>query len=186
MICCCKLSFMLKSPANTGNSKLVHRHPHVFGELEVEGKGEVILNWERLKAAEREAKGAEGKGLLDGVSVTLPALARAEAYQKRAARVGFDWPNIQGILDKIKEEFEEVSQASNFEAHTTEIGDLLFAVVNLARWLNVDAESALREANARFRKRFEHIESTARSSRRELSEYTLEEMDDLWNDAKKG
>lgn len=168
------------------HSKLVRRHPHVFGELNVEGQGEVIINWERLKAAERKAKGEEESGLLHGVATALPALAQAEAYQKRAARVGFDWPNVHGVLDKIEEEIEEVKQASGPNERVSEIGDLLFTVVNLARWLDVDAESALREANGRFRNRFEYVESLARSSGRELHEFTLEEMDDLWNQAKRG
>lgn len=166
------------------HSKLVHRHPHVFGGLEVEGQEEVIINWERLKSAERKAMGEEENGLLYGVAPALPALAQAESYQKRAARVGFDWPNVHGVLDKIREEIEEVKQASGPNERFNEIGDLLFTVVNLARWLDVDAESALRGANARFRNRFEYIESVARSSGRELDEFTLKEMDDLWNQVK--
>ena len=115
----------------------------------------------------------------------LPALAQAEAYQKRAARVGFDWPNVHGVFEKIEEEIEEVKQASDPNERVNEIGDLLFTVVNLARWLDADAESALRGANGRFRNRFEYIESLARSSGRELDEFTLEEMDDLWNQIKR-
>jgi tetrapyrrole methylase family protein/MazG family protein len=167
------------------HAKLVHRHPHVFGELEVEDQEEVILNWERLKAAERKAKGQQEGGLLLGVAGALPALAQAEAYQKRAARVGFDWPNVHGVFEKIEEEIEEVKQASDPNERVNEIGDLLFTVVNLARWLDADAESALRGANGRFRNRFEYIESLARSSGRELDEFTLEEMDDLWNQIKR-
>lgn len=166
------------------HSKLVHRHPHVFGGLEVDGKEAVILNWERLKAVERQAKGKAEKGLLEGITISLPALAQAESYQKRAARVGFDWNNLHGVLDKIAEEIQEVRQAPDPESRVTEIGDLLFAVVNLARWLNVDAESALRQANARFRQRFEYIEEAARAQARDLSEFTPEEMDELWNEAK--
>jgi tetrapyrrole methylase family protein/MazG family protein len=167
------------------HAKLVHRHPHVFGDLELKDKQGVIQNWERLKAAERQSSGVIDKGLLDGVAITLPALSQAEAFQKRAARVGFDWSNVQGVIDKIDEEFGEVRQASGPGTRAAEIGDLLFAVVNLARWLDVDAESALREANDRFRERFAYIESNARSQGRELSEFSLEEMDDLWNRAKR-
>jgi tetrapyrrole methylase family protein / MazG family protein len=166
------------------HTKIVRRHPHVFGDLELTDKQGVLENWERLKAAEREASGQQEKGLLDGVASALPALVQAEAYQKRAARVGFDWPNIQGVLDKIQEELSEVSQAITPEAREAEIGDLLFAVVNLARWYDVDAESALRAANARFRERFTHIETIAQAQSRELGDMTLEEMDDLWNQAK--
>ena len=167
------------------HAKLVHRHPHVFGGLKLKDKQGVIQNWERLKAAERRSSGLADKGLLDGIAIILPALSQAEAFQKRAARVGFDWANLQGVIDKIDEEFREVRQAFDPETRAAEIGDLLFAVVNLARWLDVDAESALREANGRFRKRFAYIESSARAQGREMSEFSLEEMDDLWNEAKK-
>jgi tetrapyrrole methylase family protein/MazG family protein len=169
------------------HQKLVYRHPHVFGEVAVAGKDEVIANWERLKAAERDLKGeVEPGGILHGVAAALPALTQAQTYQKRVARVGFDWSNIAGVAEKIEEEIKEVSKASDPREQFLEIGDLLFAVVNLARWLNVDSESALREANSRFRRRFEHIEASARSQNRELSEYSLEEMDALWEEAKRG
>jgi tetrapyrrole methylase family protein/MazG family protein len=166
------------------NSKIVYRHPHVFKDLELEGVEGVLLNWERLKAAEREAKGNHEAGLLDGVALALPALAQAEAYQKRAGRVGFDWPNLQGVLDKVLEEFNESQQADSAEQHFAEIGDLLFAVTNLARWFEVDAESALREANIRFKNRFSYIEANARSQGLNLEEMTLEEMDALWDQSK--
>jgi tetrapyrrole methylase family protein/MazG family protein len=166
------------------HAKLVHRHPHVFGELRIADSQGVIENWERLKAAERKASGKETASTLDGVALALPALSQAEAYQKRVARVGFDWPNLQGVLDKISEELEEVRQAPAPPERAQELGDLLFAVVNLARWFDVDAESALREANARFRRRFGKIESAARSQGRPVSDLTLEEMDALWEAAK--
>lgn len=166
------------------HTKIVRRHPHVFGDLELKDKQGVLENWERLKAAEREASDKPEKGLLDGVASALPALVQAEEYQHRAARVGFDWPNIQGVLDKIQEELTEVSQAITPEARETEIGDLLFTVVNLARWYDVDAESALRNANARFHQRFTRIETSARKQGRELRDLTLEEMDEVWNQAK--
>ncbi len=166
------------------NSKIIYRHPHVFKDLELKGVEGVLLNWERLKAAEREAKGQHEKGLLDGVASALPSLAQAEAYQKRAARVGFDWPNLQGVLDKVIEELKESQQAVGEDERYAEIGDLLFAVVNLARWFDVDAESALREANNRFKKRFSFIEVNARMQRRDLADMTLEEMDLLWDQSK--
>ena len=119
----------------------------------------VLQNWERLKAQERSSNGKAEASLLDGISLALPALAQAEQYQKRAARVGFDWPDIQGVLDKLAEELGEVHAATDGEERQAEIGDLLFAVVNLARWYKVEAESALREANARFRRRFSYIEA---------------------------
>ena len=166
------------------NSKIIYRHPHVFKELELEGVEGVLQNWERLKAAEREAKGQYEIGLLDGVALALPALVQAEAYQKRSARVGFDWPNLQGVLDKVIEEFHESKQAVSEDERYAEIGDLLFAVVNLARWFNVDAESALREANLRFKNRFSFIEASARIQGCDLAEMTLEEMDALWDRSK--
>ena len=130
---------------------------------------------------ERESKGEHKKGLLDGVASALPSLAQAEAYQKRAARDGFDWPNLQGVMEKVIEEFEESKQAAGDVDPYAEIGDLLFAVVNLARWFDVDAESALREANLRFKKRFDFIEFNAQKQGRDLTDMTLEEMDVLWD-----
>ncbi len=165
--------------------KIVHRHPHVFGDLEVEGVDGVLQNWERLKEKER-GKRKEDKGLLDGVPLALPALIQAQEYQDRAARVGFDWPEIEGVLDKIAEEIEEVKQAKDADELANEIGDLLFALVNLARWKKVDAESALRGTNMRFKRRFGHVERGARSQARALADLSLEEMDALWNEAKDG
>jgi tetrapyrrole methylase family protein/MazG family protein len=144
----------------------------------------VLANWERLKQAERESAGKEQAGLMEGVPVALPALSQAESYQKRAARVGFDWPNIQGVYEKIDEELAEIHQASGQEERVGEVGDLLFAAVNLARWLEVDAESALREANMRFRKRFEQIESSALEKGQSVSDLSLDEMEALWQKAK--
>ena len=166
------------------HQKIVHRHPHVFGDLVLKDSQGVLANWERLKQAERKSAGKEQVGLLEGVPAALPALGQAEAYQKRAARVGFDWPNIQGVYDKIDEELVELQQASCQEERADEAGDLLFAAVNLARWLEVDAESALREANVRFRKRFERIESAARERGQSVSDLSMDEMEALWQKAK--
>jgi len=167
------------------NTKIVRRHPHVFGEVEISDPQEVLKNWERLKAEERVSDGKHEASPLDSVSMILPALVQAEEYQSRAARVGFDWPDIQGVLDKLVEEMLEVKQAQDQKERSDEIGDLLFAVVNLARWKQVDPESALREANARFRKRFAFIEAGARESGRQLSQLTLDEMEALWQSAKR-
>jgi tetrapyrrole methylase family protein/MazG family protein len=166
------------------HAKLVLRHPHVFTDLRIPDPQGVIENWERIKAAEREASGKQEEGLLAGVSLSLPALSQAQSYQERAARVGFDWPEIRGVLDKIAEEVEEVRAASAPEEKAGEVGDLLFAVVNLARWVGLDAESALREANARFRRRFARIEAAARAEGRPLAEFSLEDLDALWEAAK--
>lgn len=166
------------------HSKIVRRHPHVFGDLKLDGVDGVLANWEKLKEQERKHK-KEEKGFLDGVPVALPALSQAQEYQDRAARVGFDWPEVEGVLDKIKEEIEEIKNAeTNFEL-ASEIGDLLFAMVNLARWKKVDAESVLRGTNAKFKKRFAYVEQGAKKQGRNLSDLTLGEMDVLWNEAKR-
>jgi tetrapyrrole methylase family protein/MazG family protein len=166
------------------HTKIVRRHPHVFGDVVVDSVGNVLQNWEKLKAEERLAKGKSEAGLLDSVPAALPALSLGEEYQKRAARVGFDWPNVQGVLDKVCEEADEVRTAEESK-RPAEIGDLLFAVVNLARWYHVDAESVLRETNARFKQRFSFIEQAARDRGIKIAELSLQEMDDLWETAKK-
>jgi tetrapyrrole methylase family protein/MazG family protein len=165
------------------HSKIVRRHPHVFGDLELEGVQGVLLNWEKLKENERKEKKQE-KGLLDGVPASLPALSQAQEYQDRAARVGFDWPEIEGVLDKVKEEIEEIKQAETDFELASEIGDLFFALVNVSRWKNVDSESALRGTNLKFKKRFAYVEQGARKQGRELSSLTLDEMEALWQEAK--
>jgi tetrapyrrole methylase family protein/MazG family protein len=167
------------------NTKIVYRHPHVFGDVHAADAGAVLKNWERLKAEERVSKGKSEASLLDGVSLALPALLQAEQYQKRAHHVGFDWNDIQGVREKLDEELREVDSANGEAERAAEIGDLLFAVVNLARWYHLDAESALREANARFHKRFSSIEAAARSQGRPLTDMTLDEMESLWQKAKK-
>jgi tetrapyrrole methylase family protein/MazG family protein len=164
--------------------KIVRRHPHVFGDARLDGVKGVLENWEKLKEKERSRK-KEGKGLLDGVPKSLPALTQAQEYQDRAARVGFDWPEIEGVLDKVREEIEEIRQAENQEQVAAELGDLFFVLVNLARWRKVDAESALRGTNLKFKKRFAYVEQGARKQGRSLSDMTLEEMDALWNEAKR-
>jgi tetrapyrrole methylase family protein / MazG family protein len=170
------------------HSKIVRRHPHVFGDLELDGVQGVLANWEKLKEKERgekRKKSEETRGLLDGVPRALPALSQAQEYQDRAARVGFDWADVEGVLDKVKEEIEEIQHAeSDFEL-ASEIGDLLFALVNVARWKHIDAESALRGTNIKFKKRFAYVEQGAKRQERHLSELSLEEMDSLWNEAKK-
>jgi tetrapyrrole methylase family protein/MazG family protein len=164
--------------------KIIRRHPHVFGEAEVEGVDGVLQNWEKLKEKEREKK-KDGKGLLDGVPSALPALNQSQEYQDRAARVGFDWPEIEGVLDKIVEEIQEVKEAVEPDHVAEEIGDLMFALVNLARWKKVDAESALRGTNLKFKTRFAHIEAGARQQERNLSDLSLDEMEALWQEAKR-
>ena len=166
------------------HTKIVRRHPHVFGEVEIRDAEGVLVNWERLKAEERAENGKAGSSTLDGVALALPALSQANEYLKRAARVGFDWPDIAGAIAKLEEELAEVYQADDFIERNLEIGDLLFTVANLARWYDVDPESALREANQRFRKRFSFIETAATRQGRSTSDLSLEEMLDLWGQAK--
>jgi tetrapyrrole methylase family protein/MazG family protein len=166
------------------NRKIVHRHPHVFDGLEVDDVAHVLHNWESLKAEEREQEG-EGEGTLDGVPKALPALAQALEIQSRVARVGFDWPDVEGVLAKVGEEMAELREADNAERRADEFGDLLFAVVNYARWLDVEPESALREANRRFERRFAKLEQAAKAAGQNLPDLSLEELDSLWEAAKK-
>ena len=178
-------SFTINSLIKNIHDKLVLRHPHVFGNLALTEVDGVLQNWERLKEAERKAKGKEKeKGLLDGVPLALPALTQAQEYQDRAARVGFDWPVVEGVLDKVVEEIQEIKKATNEDELAEEIGDLFFVLVNLARWKKVDAESALRGTNLKFKNRFAFVEKGAKEQGRSLSDMLLEEMDALWDEAK--
>ncbi|MEX2143940.1 MAG: nucleoside triphosphate pyrophosphohydrolase [Anaerolineales bacterium] len=176
--------FRMSDVLNGITTKLIARHPHVFGKVKLEDADAVIANWEHLKAGERKANG-EQRGILDGVAATLPALGQAEAYTARAARVGFEWPNIDGVLGDVAEEIGELQAANTRKERANEYGDILFALVNLARWLKVDPEAALRAANARFKHRFAYVEDGARAQGRELKDLTLEEMDALWDEGKK-
>lgn len=167
------------------NRKIVRRHPHVFGDVQVAGVDGVLLNWQKLKDKERsENSVTESKGMLDGVPLILPALSQGQEIQERAARIGFDWPDIEPVYAKVFEELAEVQAAETDEERAAELGDLLFAVVNVARWYKVDAESALRSTNQKFRSRFAHIEKRAREAGRELGSLTLAEMDVWWEEAK--
>jgi tetrapyrrole methylase family protein/MazG family protein len=166
-------------------TKIVRRHPHVFGDVKVNGVDNILQNWEKIKEAERAGKGEEAeKGLLDGIPVALPALSQAQAIQERAGRVGFDWQEIQPVLKKVYEELKELENAQTNEEQAEELGDILFAVVNLVRWYDVDAESALRASNSKFRKRFKYIEQKARESGRTVIEMPFEEMDAFWEESK--
>ena len=165
--------------------KLQRRHPHVFADTQVSGVDDVLRNWEQIKRAE---KGNESrKSALDGVPKSLPALMRAADLSKKAARTGFDWPEISAVFDKLREETGELEQAvatGDKAAVSAEIGDLLFAVVNIARFEGVDAEGALRDMLERFAGRFKHIEQEAAEQGRSIEDMTLEEMDAIWDRAK--
>ncbi|SPF80198.1 nucleoside triphosphate pyrophosphohydrolase [Pseudoprimorskyibacter insulae] len=175
--------FNFDDVANAIADKMVSRHPHVFGdESNAKSAEQQVQDWEAVKAAERAAR--KETGVLDGVAVGLPALLRAVKLQNRAARVGFDWPSTDQVLDKVIEEANELREATDPAHIEEEFGDLLFVMANLARHMKIDPEAALRGANAKFTRRFAAIEAAlaARGSRPEDS--TLEEMDALWDAAK--
>lgn len=168
------------------HQKITSRHPHVFKDWDVKNPGEVMRNWEVLKSREREKKGMEpSTSILASVPRILPALSLAQEYQKRAARVGFDWPDITPVIEKVKEEFSELLKAENKQEAERELGDLLFAMVNLVRWYGEDSESVLRNMNNRFFKRFNFMERMVSTDGKKLSQLTLAEMDILWDQAKK-
>ena len=163
--------------------KLIYRHPHVFGAAKVEGSEAVLVNWEELKR--REKNQSTTASAMDSVARSLPALWRAEKIQNKAKKVGFDWPEISGALDKLCEEVDELREAiASGEGVEEELGDLLFAVVNVARFTDTDPEEALHSACDKFTRRFKYVESEAERMGRELSEMTLEEMDRLYTKAK--
>jgi uncharacterized protein YabN with tetrapyrrole methylase and pyrophosphatase domain len=192
--------------------KLIDRHPHVFGSVKAETAGEVVRNWEALKKQEAESKGAlhshPGSSLLSGISRAMPAMLEATKVSRKAASVGFDWPNVSGIFDKLDEEVSELKEnisdlpqpvkpaaghaGSRNHPITTdlqerlegEIGDLFFVLVNLARFLDVDPESALRRTTRKFRSRFEYMETRARERAVKLEEMNLEQLEELWQQSK--
>ncbi|MEL7491287.1 MAG: nucleoside triphosphate pyrophosphohydrolase [Pseudomonadota bacterium] len=167
------------------SDKMERRHPHVFGDADERDAEGQTASWEKQKAEERAAKGAHG--LLDDLPVGLPGLTRAVKLQKRAARVGFDWTDAKDVLAKIEEETHELADAigaKDADAIEDEFGDLLFVIANLSRHLKVDPEAALRRTNAKFVRRFEHIEKSLKSNDRTLDEASLEEMEALWTEAK--
>ena len=166
------------------NNKLVRRHPHVFTGLSVRGVEDVLHNWESIKAAEKKATKNGDDGALSTVPEVLPALLQAQTYQNRAARAGFDWSELSGVVEKIREEIEELDEARGLDQKTAETGDLLFTLVNLARWLDVDAESALRDASARFRSRFDAMEAHASEQGGRLGEYSDVELNAFWQRVK--
>jgi MazG family protein len=162
---------------------MVHRHPHVFGEVEVAGADEVLTNWEGLKRKEQRKRGRISA--LEGAPKTLPALAWALSLQKRAARVGFDWSSSDGVVAKVGEEAAELALEESLPRREEELGDLLFALVNLARHLKVNPEDALRGAAGRFYGRFTRMEEAARSTGQDVRDLDAAELDGLWESAKK-
>ncbi len=184
-------AFSIDKVVRRVSEKMVRRHPHVFGDEKAASSGEVLRNWEALKQAERAAQGKDdlNPSLLDGVSKGLPAILEAYQMATKASRVGFDWPDPSGAQAKLDEEVAELREATarrpvDAKAVQEEMGDLMFAAVNVARLLGVDPESALKGANRKFRRRFRHIEEKLREDGRAPADSNLEEMDALWNEAK--
>jgi len=178
-------SFNFSDVVKSISDKMVRRHPHVFGDAEERSADEQTISWERQKAEERTAKGANS--LLDDVPVALPGLTRAVKLQKRAAQVGFDWTDAKDVLSKIVEESQELTEASarkSSDEIEDEFGDLLFVIANLSRHLKVDPEAALRRTNEKFTRRFAHIEKSLDCAGRSLKDASLEEMEALWTAAK--
>ena len=175
-------------------SKIVRRHPHVFGDAEARTASDVNRQWEKIKASERaEAAAADGEGAdgaaaprsaLDGISRSLPALAASQEMQERAANLGYDWPSIDGVLDKVREEVGELVEAEDAAHRTEELGDLLFVLVNVGRKTGIEVEGALRAANEKFRGRFRHVEQSAAARNVALRDLSFEELDALWDAAK--
>ena len=168
--------------------KIVRRHPHVFGEAKAATASDVNRQWEQIKRAEREEAAADTpapvKSALDGISLSMPALAATQEMSERAAHLGYDWPDIVGILDKVQEELDELAAAQTDEEKREEVGDLLLVVTNLARRHNVEAEGALRAAAEKFRNRFRRVERMARERNVQLRELSFAELDELWDAAK--
>ena len=172
-------TFVLGDVVEHIGEKLIRRHPHVFGETTAASADEVYQNWEQLKKAEKTRD-----SILDGVPHTLPALAVSQAMQGRARRVGFDWPNVEGQLEKLAEELREFAQASDSDQREDEFGDILMVMAGIAQRLEIDAEQALRRANAKFRRRFGHIEARVAERGEDLRDLDLAAMDALWDEAK--
>jgi MazG family protein len=180
--------FRIEDSLDAINDKLVRRHPHIFGDSEAETSGDVIKRWDEIKKEEKKARHGGPKLLLDGISRSTPALVEAQQISSRAARAGFDWENFEQVLEKLHEELRELSGARNGSSHEEiehELGDILFVVVNMARFLEVDPEQALRHSNAKFRRRFAHVEKALMNRGRQLAESNIQEMEGLWQEAKR-
>src|SRR5689334_19262145 len=180
--------FRIEDALDAINSKLVRRHPHVFGEESAQSPDDVMQIWGRVKDAEQQKKAKPREGLLDGVPRVLPALVEAQQIASKAAGVGFDWENPDQVIEKLHEELAEFDQARRNASQPEledELGDLLFVLVNLARFVKVDPEQALRRTNAKFRERFGHIERKLAEQGKTLEQATIDEMEALWQEAKR-
>ena len=162
----------------------MRRHPHVFGDEAVGSAAQALANWEHIKRQEHAARGKERYSVLDRVPRSLSGLATAQAIGKAVAKVGFDWPDVQDVLVKLREEIDELVEAETPEHRREEFGDVLFVLAQVAKWLEIDAEEALRGANGKFRQRFAYMEDVARRAGSDLSDYSAEKLDSLWEEAK--
>ena len=176
--------FQLEDVLRNINSKLVRRHPHVFADGHAEDAREVERNWEQIKAAERQAKG-EKKSPVEGIPADLPALAYAQLMQDRVGKAGFEWDDISGVLDKLVEEVAELTAAVTQEEKEHELGDILFTIVNLTRWSGAHAEDVLRQANQRFGRRYLSMESLAVERGQDFNALSLDEKEQIWQEAKR-
>ncbi len=178
--------FTINDVIETLTEKLIRRHPHVFGNVQVDNAEDVVNNWEKIKS--QEAGYEDRKSVLDGIPIALPALLRGQKIQKRVARVGFDWDHISDVIDKVDEELAEVKESlkdSDVDAIENEIGDLFFSVVNLCRFLDLQAEETLRRTNRKFINRFKRMEDVLENHGKSISDQTLAELDEIWEEVKK-
>jgi tetrapyrrole methylase family protein/MazG family protein len=173
--------FEIDDVINNISMKLVNRHPHVFGSVKVRNAGDVLANWEAIKKEERE----HGVSMLENTPRQLPALSYSQEVQDRVARVGFDWPDVDGVIEKLAEEVDELKQAESQEQRESEFGDLLFTLTNVARRMGIDSESALRRANRKFYRRFSYMEELCHKRGTDFSRLTLDEKNALWEEAKR-
>lgn len=179
--------FTIADSLDAINAKLVRRHPHVFSDGDAKTPEQVLKRWDEIKLQEKKGRGEAPKGLLDGVLKHQPALMEATHLSRKAAGAGFDWPSFDGVLDKVREEIGELEAAHGAQSQKEiegEVGDLLFTIVNVARFLGVDPEQALRKTNSKFRRRFSHVEQGLAAQGRSLKESNIEEMERLWQQAK--
>lgn len=174
--------FNISSVIHSLCEKLIRRHPHIYGDTSAETSEKVKENWERIKQTEK--KNNKNASYLDGVPSSLPSLVKATRIQEKAAQSGFDWTDIKDVLNKVKEEWQELHEAKTQEEKEEEFGDYLFSLVNYARFLKINPDDALEKTNLKFKKRFEYIESQAKIKGLNIENMSLEEMDELWNKAK--
>jgi len=178
--------FDLSEVIQSQTEKLIRRHPHIYGDVKADTEEEVLQNWEQIKAAEKkqEAGQEKPKSRLEGVPDALPPLVQAYRIQEKVASVGFDWKHKREVLDKVKEELEEIAKAENQEEKESEMGDLLFSIVNYCRFIGINPDDALCKTNLKFKRRFQYIEQKAYQRQKTLSQMNLEELELLWQEAK--